>query len=289
MLRRTVRGAILPRTVQPLESTPPSAAKLRAEQAATRSRPRSTIAFDRPIIGPTGARLVSYTWQWKPIELVNVRGDDVVRRISDWDKSERSADTGREVVHQFEVDVDGHVQLVSAQSALKLLGFFAQAGEGTTESGRAAFNALSSAAKTLARLQMRQAEITQIRQAFDADMAQVVAMPLPPMPQERVRHGTTEGWWVMGDAAVRQLEPGPMRDERRRVLVESWRDNRMAERGWSLASHLGQRFSASLHDVGVRIETARRRLDSAQRAAAEAGQPDEAAQPERAAAQRMRG
>lgn len=235
------------------EKTTPAAeggsSPTRADSAARRTNPRSTVAFAKPIVGPSGARLLSYTWQWKPMEFVDSRGEDRVKRISDWGASESSGDTGREVVHQFVVDDGGTEKVVSAESALKMLGF------APGSDGKAEFTSLSSAAKTLARLRMQQAEMEQAKQQFERDNAEVQAMALPVMPTER----DAKGWFNMGDASVRQLEPGAMTDERRRALISAWRDNRMAERGWRTGS--GEQLGVNLRDMADRIKRQQAKVD----------------------------
>jgi hypothetical protein len=236
------------------------AQKPKAVPALGRTRPASTIDFARPIIGPSGARLLSYTWQWKPMEFVDARGEERVKRISDWDASEASGDTGRDVVHQFVVDDNGTEKTVSAESALKLLGFAAGS------DGRAEFNGLASAAKTLARLRMQQSELQQAKEQFDRDNAQVQALPLPTMPTER----DGKGWFNLGDASVRQIEPGPMNDERRRSLIGAWRDNRLAERGWQSGAMAGETMQQQLREVAGRIKRQQAKVDKLAAAAPDA-------------------
>lgn len=239
-----------PTDAEPAAPAQPAAASAaRAESAARRVNPVTTIDFAKPIVGPTGARLKSYTWQWKPMEFVDARGEERVKRISDWDASEASGDTGREVVHQFVVDDGGADKVVSAESALKLLGFTAGS------DGKAGFTSLSSAAKTLARLRMQEAELQQAKEQFDRDNAAVMALPLPAMPTER----DGKGWFNLGDASVRQLEPGAMTDERRRSLIGAWRDNRMAERGWRSGSEDSLRVG--LRETADRIKRQQAKVD----------------------------
>jgi hypothetical protein len=88
-------------------------------QGARRSR--SSVHFDKPITGPSGASLSSYDWKWMWEESPEY---DDPRRVSNWDEAERNEQTGKDVVHQFHVrDAKGQPHVVSLESALKMLGF----------------------------------------------------------------------------------------------------------------------------------------------------------------------
>jgi hypothetical protein len=221
-----------------------------AESAATRTRPRGTINFANPITGPSGTKLTAYTWQWKPMEFVDARGEERVARISDWDNSETNAETGREVVHQFVVEQNGESKTVSAESAIRALGY------GTAAEAGAAKSAIS-AAKTLARLQMQLSEVAQAVEAYEADKAEVILLTPPEIsgPDEK-------GWYSMGDTRVRQLEKGPLRGERRRTLLDHWRDDRLSDRGWKGGSIEGGSLQRTQTELQDRIKRATKKLDA---------------------------
>ncbi|MCA0214515.1 MAG: hypothetical protein LCH79_15225 [Proteobacteria bacterium] len=208
----------------------------------SRSRPKATITFATPITGPSGKKLTAYTWQWKPMEYVDRTGEDRVARISDWDKSETNAETGRDVVHQFVVDG----QVVSLETAAKLLGY---------DKAPAEMKATASAVKTLARLRMQQAEVTSALEAFDADRAEVQKLDRP-----EITGPDDKSWYHMGDARVRQAEPGQMRDERRRVLVENWQSNRLGDRGWRGGDIAGESLRRQQQDLQDRIARAEKKV-----------------------------
>lgn len=190
--------------------------------AATRTYDKQAIVFDNPLVGPSGVKLVSYQWQWQPVSYVDQHGEDRTKRISDWEKAEVSGDTGREIVHQFQVVLpDGSAQLVSQESAIKVLGFAA-------DEGLSQFTAMASGVKTLARLRMQLAEGQAMLEARLKDQAEVDAFKLLPIERQ------DGNWWSMGDARVRQPQGGDaITDERKNALIGSWRDKRMAERGWT--------------------------------------------------------
>jgi hypothetical protein len=90
----------------------------------SRKRPKQRVELERPLVGPSGAKLLAYEWQHKTVDDVDKRGEDVARRVSDWDKAEVSPHTGREIVHHFEVSLpSGDVHTVSAESVADLLGY----------------------------------------------------------------------------------------------------------------------------------------------------------------------
>ena len=185
------------------------------------------------------------------MEFVDKRGEDRVARVSDWDKAEASAESGREVVHQFTVEAEGQQQVVSAEGAMRVLGFLG----GEKQAG---VKSVVSAAKTLARLKMQEAELQEAKAQFDGDNAAVQALPLPAMPTER----DANGWWNLGDEQVRQIEPGPMTDERRRALVGAWRDKRLSERGWKQGQSTREDMQRRLTDLAQRIKRAETRLNA---------------------------
>lgn len=187
-------------------------------QRATRGRPRSRIAFEPPIMGPSGHRLLAYTWAFKRIEVVDRRGEERTLRVSDWDSAEVSGDTGRDLVHKFEVACPlGHVTVMSAESAIKALGFAAR------PHAAGAASAIS-AAKTLGRLVLEEARAAQEHARLSTLFAEVSALPLPEIPT----HTASDGWVHLGEGEgrvkVRQIPAGPLTEERRRCLIERWQE-----------------------------------------------------------------
>jgi hypothetical protein len=169
---------------------------IKAPPTVARTRPKEAIVFARPITGPSGASLVSYEWQWKPEEYIDKRGENRTKRISDWDKSESSQDTGRDIVHHFVVkDPGGELSTVSAESALAMLGY----GKSGNDSGIA--KKAISAAKSLARLKMsleaQKGELAELEQ----QAAVVNALPFPEITVDRDRNQ-----WHMGGSKVQWNE-----------------------------------------------------------------------------------
>jgi hypothetical protein len=209
---------------------------------AKRSKPKETILFPEPIVGPSGAKLTAYTWQWTLTEDVDHRGEPVEKRVSDWEKSIASVETGRNVVHQFQVDVNGETRTVSAESALKLMGFL-------SEGDRKAFGSLKSSARTVARLRMAQQELDQLEKRWQKDWDDVEALPRPPVevgewseePPGWPREGYRRRTWRAGDVEVEQIwnQLGVDSDQDEAAhLFAQWKASEMKKRGWD---YTGQR------------------------------------------------
>lgn len=131
-----------------------------ATLSAKRSKPKETLQFPgQGIKGPTGAVLKAYTWQWQWGSVRNKEGDEVGKRVSNWDAATQSAATGRNVVHQFVVEQNGKRSVVSAEGAIKQLGY---AGESVKK-----FGSLKSSLKTLAKLKMEQATLQRQMDVID--------------------------------------------------------------------------------------------------------------------------
>lgn len=133
---------------------------MQTENEARRSgarRSRKNVCFVPPIVGPSGAKLLSYDWQYMIAEVPNARGEVVEKRVSDWERSERNEHTGKNVVHQFSVSTpDGECHLASLETALKLLGF---------DDGSAGLNKV----KCLASAAMQLAELRHSHEKLEAD------------------------------------------------------------------------------------------------------------------------
>lgn len=76
----------------------------------------------KPIVGPSGAKIVGYDWKYH-YELRVRRGEEVEVPVSDWSQKGKSEGTGRDIVHHFFVEhPDGKVTLEGMNSAQKILG-----------------------------------------------------------------------------------------------------------------------------------------------------------------------
>ena len=78
----------------------------------------------KPIQGPTGAAIIGYEWRSKMGEKwSNREGGYVEGRVSDWDNSDTSKGTGRDIVHVFYVQhPDKSITIEGIRSAQNVLG-----------------------------------------------------------------------------------------------------------------------------------------------------------------------
>jgi len=103
---------------------------------------RRRIRMDTPIEGPSGAKLHRYEWR-------SLYDETQERRFSDWDQSETSGMTGRDIVHVFEIeDTKGNLHQASLESALQEMGYLKG-----SDSAKG-FTSLASALKKRALMQM---------------------------------------------------------------------------------------------------------------------------------------
>lgn len=80
--------------------------------------------LQKPITGPSGARIVGYEWR-SQVDTVwsDARQEYVARRVSDWDAADKSQGTGRDIVHVFYVEKpDGSISTEGIKSAQNILG-----------------------------------------------------------------------------------------------------------------------------------------------------------------------
>lgn len=250
----------------------------KANSAASRTRPRHAIEFDKPITGPSGASLIGYVWKYEYEEYVDDRGENRIRRVSNWDEAELSDETGRDIVHQFSVkDKDGTYHLVSAEGALRLMGYLGQDGKDARSK--------MSAAKTLASLMMQRDAIRAEVEAYEAAKKNVDGLARPSIEvidhtdeetkANEVRYGRQE--WRMGDAVIWvafNRKDGLREDDRRErinTLIQSWKNERLKEMG--VSPYLNP--STKLRDVEKKIATKERQLGAtvAQQAPAQAEAP----------------
>lgn len=84
---------------------------------------KTSISFETPYVGKTGAKLVGYSWPHHIIEDEDARGETIYRRVSEWDQAEINKMTGRKHVHKFIIiTTEGQQESVSAESAAVALG-----------------------------------------------------------------------------------------------------------------------------------------------------------------------
>lgn len=108
------------------------------------------VKLTPPIFGPSGAKVIAYSWIYNWEELLNEQQEVVQKRVSDWSQSEINTESGRAIVHKFIVEMpDGNLKTTSAEGAMILLGFLKKDSENIKK-----FKSFSASAKVLAKLKL---------------------------------------------------------------------------------------------------------------------------------------
>jgi ribosomal protein S18 acetylase RimI-like enzyme len=195
---------------------------------SSRFRPRETIVFDPPLVGLNGNKLISYTWSYEWTEdWSTVKGEPVSKRVSDWTQAELSADTGRQIVHQYGIQMaDGTYKTVSSESVPVVLGYIDRKQSGTLPN-------LVTASKTLAKQKMQLAILEAKKKEKEEAIKEIKSQPFPPITidRERTALGTR---FVMGNASVWQNDGSEViNQERKETLTNGYINRRLEEMGIS--------------------------------------------------------
>jgi 2'-5' RNA ligase len=260
---------VVPASTKPAPFVPPTAqgddvnggtsSLGRAQSVATRSKPRARTDLPNPVTGPSGAKLTAYEWQHKLVDTVDKRGEDRVRRVSDWDKAAPSEHTGRDLVHHFEVVMpSGEAKTVSAESALDLLGY-------TNKSERAKVRGLADDLIEHAHASARLEELEATNKRLEEAHAAVMADPATPKAFRPVR---LEGMWAYHDIGSKSYKTpatiwGTMDDYGKRArmadLHRSFINDLAAERA-GLGPVEVRALAGGLRQARERVDTLRQRL-----------------------------
>ncbi len=221
--------------------------KTAEEFGIKRSRPKEEIVFNTPLTGSNGTQLLSYEWQWKPEETINLKGDNVVRRISDWENAINNLETGRDIVHNFKIKTpSGEIKSVSLESAIKLLG-----GE-NTKNVKSISSTLKSIVKNKLQLQGYRAQLELENKISDS----VNKLDFPEYIISKRSSG--EGYQAkMGDAVVWMNTPD-ITPERLQTLQGSWKSNRIKEMGGNPHSSLPQK----IYNTELAIDKLQKKIDA---------------------------
>ena len=142
--------------------------------SSSRFKPRETIVFDPPLIGINGNKLISYTWSYEWTEDFNkFKGETVNKRISDWTQAETNAETGRQIVHQYGIQLaDGTYKTVSSETVPIILGFLDKKQSTTLPN-------LVTASKTLAKQKMQLAILEAKKIEKEDAIKEIMSKPFP--------------------------------------------------------------------------------------------------------------
>ncbi len=250
-----------------------------------RRRPVEPISFNPPLKGPSGAELLAYEWQWMMDSFQDSHGEEQLKRVSDWERSEQNAETGRRVVHQFKVRrPDGSTGLVSSETAVRLLGY-------DTADQKAGFKRVRSSAQTIAKLEMEKAQLQQEFKRI-GNIYREIEQETPPEPQiSRNEYGRGLEWVMPGSShaipakvmprrvgiaprAASTPEEAHLMPHERSTMVKHWVAARVAERLGKTRMPTHGSFNGDMQykveDVDKRIQKAKKRLETV--VAAEANQ-----------------
>jgi hypothetical protein len=213
--------------------------------ASSRFRPMETIVFDPPLVGLNGAKLISYTWsfQWDT-SFTKSEGEAISKRVSDWTQADISAETGRDIVHKYTIQMpNGDLKVVSSDSVPVLLGY-------TDRAQKSSFPNLSNAAKTLAK-QKLQLSIIEAKAKEKANaIAEIVAKGIP---EVRVEEGGFMGYkFIIGDSVC--VGDDPNNKERLECPKDGYIRNRLKEMGIDVYKDY------NTYDLKNRIERQERKI-----------------------------
>jgi phage head maturation protease len=247
-------------------AAPPSGGKGTSQLNAGRTKDSKPITFAKPIVGPSGAKLNGYEWKWTWGQKFDNREDGIVdAKISDWENSEASSETGKQVVHQFNVtDRNGESHLVSLEGAARMLGF--------APDQVAQFKNVSSAVKTLAKNQMIHAAMTQEYENLDRlhrEAEKQVASETIPEP---VVSKDGDAWRVaIGDYSHRyfgpraRVEPTQEEIERAKKFYREHRINNLVKNQLPAGSQVDklhmEGLQHKLRELDYKIKKQRKRVD----------------------------
>lgn len=177
--------------------------------ASSRFKPYEYIAFDPPLIGANGNKLVGYQWQYEWTMLPNFEGELVSKRVSNWEQSSLNDETGRQIVHQYHVETpDGKNMTVSSESVPVVLGII-------EPKQKKQFANLANASKTLAKQELELIQLKEKNRIISEAKQEIIAKGYPDFYGELTSYNIR---WVMGDASVRQN--GKNREDEESIVAQ---------------------------------------------------------------------
>ena len=263
----------------------PKPKKLPKYIPAGRLKSDAQVVFPAPITGNTGAELVSYEWAYQ-IEDVQTADDVVAKKVSNWDRADVSDETGRLIVHKFDVKApDGTIKTVSLETAARLLGYT----PGETQD----IANIATTAKTYAKMQMAISVLDAAIKETDEIKAEVDAMEPPPVIEVSRTSPTTRRWMIgnveMGErfgimAGDHPYEIGePIPAELVKRGQDLWRDAQLTRRKKESGYKGYESFNFQRSELEKRAKKLKLKLDLAIRKAGEKKRLEEAVRLERRA------
>lgn len=263
----------------------PKPKKLPKYIPAGRLKSDARVVFPTSIKGNTGAELVSYEWAYH-IEDVQTADDVVAKKVSNWDRADVSDETGRLIVHKFDVKApDGTVKTVSLETAARLLGY--------TPGEVQDIANIATTAKTYAKMQMAISVLDAAIKEIDEIKAEVDAMDPPPVI-EVGRTSPTTRRWMIGNVEMRErfgimagdhpYEIGePIPAELVKRGQDLWRDEQLTRRKKESGYERYDSFGFQRSELEKRAKKLKLKLDLAIKKAGEKKRLEEAVRLERRA------
>jgi hypothetical protein len=198
-----------------------------------RFRPTETVNFNPPLVGTNGNKLISYTWKYDYV--VDVKeGEDISKRVSDWTQAETNAETGRDIVHVFDVlDTNGKLSSVSSESVPVALGFI-------TNDQKKSFINLATSAKTLAKQQLQLSILKAKNEEIEKVRQEIIDAGYPEItyPESSWNNIDEDNLYMkMGDGSVVGYKSNPNNPERLTALKDSYIRSEMNKRGFSKSKY----------------------------------------------------
>lgn len=220
--------------------------------AIGRFKPKETIFFNPPLVGVNGVKLISYTWAYEWTMLPNREGEMKDKRVSDWTKAESSAETGRDIVHQYTIEEqDGSLKTVSSESVPILLGY-------SNKSQSKTFGNLATASKTLAKQQIELSILEAKKNEFDDALKSIIENGFP-NPKVVKGDGFRPYKLFIGDASCWINDDGTYDEERLKCAKDGYINNRLSEIGINYYSYSA--IPSRIYDVKKRIEKQKRKIN----------------------------
>ena len=223
----------------------------KVKSASSRFKPSETIVFNPPLVGNNGAKLTAYTWAYEKVMLPNYEGELVGRRVSDWTQAETSAETGRDIVHKYTIELpNGETRVVSSESVPMLLGY-------VDRSQAKVFGNLATASKTLAKQQMKLATLEAQQKEYNDAIKSITDKGYP---KEIVveSDGFRKYQLMVGDGSCVINDDGSYDNERLQCARDSYLTNRLNEMGFD---RYKSNKSWAISDLKPRIERQKRKVE----------------------------
>lgn len=167
------------------------------DESAKRQKPAEYVKFNPPVMGANGNKLIGYVWKYEWVEIPAKEGDFIQKRVSDWNQAEQSAETGRNIVHQFDVQyTDGEIKSMSLESLYGALGF-------TDNVSKEKLTKTANIVKNLAKNRFILETLIQRKKIYDETIEKIISKGFPKITHEKPKEGEgTVAKWHMGDALI---------------------------------------------------------------------------------------